>query len=89
MSGRRHIVDSEGTSYEDCVSLFLGRIASLVHVPRDKDFGIDFYCQPRVPAGAHTETVAELASLQVKGGGAKLTYGGLNPQGEWQEYEFT
>lgn len=89
MSGRRHVMDSVGSTYEDCVHLFVGRIASLVQIPREKDFGIDFYCQPRVPAGAQTETVAETGSLQVKGGRAKLAYGGLNERGEWPEYQFT
>jgi hypothetical protein len=82
-------MDSAGSSYEDCVCLFLGRIASLVHVPREKDFGIDFYFQPRIPSGPQTETVAELGSLQVKGGAQDLVYGGLNARDEWQEYEFT
>ena len=87
MSGRRHAMDSAGSTYEDCVRFLVGRIASLVHVPREQDFGIDFYCQPRIPAGPSTETLAELSSLQVKGGEAKLTYGGLNNRGEWREYE--
>lgn len=89
MSGRRHIMDSVGSTYEDCVRLFVGRIASLVAVPREKDFGVDFYFQPRVPIGPKTETVAELGSFQVKGGREKLGYGGLNRRGEWREYEFT
>jgi hypothetical protein len=33
--------------------------------------------------------VAELASLQVKGGNAELAYGGLSLRGEWREYELT
>jgi hypothetical protein len=82
-------MDSAGASYEDCVRLLVGRLASLVHVPREKDFGIDFYVQPRVPVGPRTETVIELASLQVKGGHESLSYGGLNENGEWREYEFT
>jgi hypothetical protein len=82
-------MDSAGSTYEDCVRLFLGHIASLVPVPREKDFGIDFYFQPRVPSGPRTETVAELGSVQVKGGEQGFAYGGLNSRGEWQEYEFT
>lgn len=89
MPGRRHVMDSEGSAYEDCVRHFLGRIASLVQVPREKDFGIDFYLQPRIPSGARTETVAELGSLQVKGGDQSLTYGGVDSHGNWREYEFT
>jgi hypothetical protein len=88
VSGRRHVMDSAGSTYEDCVRLFLGRIASLISVPREKDFGIDFYFHPRIPSGPRTETVAELGSLQVKGGAQDLVYGGLNARDEWQEYEF-
>jgi len=82
-------MDSTGSSYEDCVQLLLGRIASLVRVPREKDFGIDFYCQPRVADGAQTEMVTELAAVQVKGGAESLAYGGLDRRGQWREYEFT
>lgn len=89
MTGRRHVMDSAGSTYEDCVRLFLGRIASLVQVPREKDFGIDFYLQPRIPAGPRTETLAELGSLQVKGGDQGFAYGGIDSHGEWREYEFT
>lgn len=88
MSGRRNLMDSTGAAYEDCAASLIGRIASLVKVPREKDFGIDFYCQPRIADGAQTETVAELCSLQVKGGRQKLEYGGLNRRGEWKQYEF-
>lgn len=89
MAGRRHVMDSIGSSYEDCVTFLLGRIASLVRVPREKDFGVDFYCQPLVPAGPQSETVAELFALQVKGGGELPKYGGLNDKGEWRQYELT
>src|SRR3990172_7499880 len=89
MSGRRHVMDSTGSTYEDCAQFLVGHIASLVKVPREQDFGIDFYCQPRVLVGPQTETVAELCSLQVKGGREKLAYGGLNRRGEWRVYELT
>ena len=88
MSGRRHVMDSTGRTYENFVDFLLGRIASVVTIPREEDFGIDFYFQPRIPSGPHTETVAELGSLQVKGGEESLAYGGLNTKGEWKEYEF-
>ena len=89
MSGRRHKVDAIGRSYEDHVAFLVGRVASLVRVPREEDYGVDFYCQPLVSTGPQTQTVAELGSLQVKGGNAKLAYGGLNERGEWRDYEIT
>lgn len=89
MSGRRHKVGAIGRSYEDFVASLVGRIASLVKVPREEDYGVDFYCQPLVSTGPQTQTVSELGSLQVKGGSAKLAYGGVNERGEWRDYEIT
>ena len=68
-----------GTLYEGFVGLMLGRLASMVSVPRTEDFGVDFYCLPRQTTGAVTHTALDLCSIQVKGGGAAdLTYGGLD-----------
>jgi hypothetical protein len=89
MTGRRHTMDSKGASYEDCAQLLIGRIASLIPVPHEKDFGIDYFGQPRVPVGAQTETVKDLFALQVKGGDELLRYGGLSTTGEWRQYEIT
>lgn len=58
----------------------------MVPIPREEDFGIDFSFQPRIPSGPYTETVAELGSLHVKGGGEGLAYGGFNVQGDWKQY---
>src|SRR5437899_10778980 len=88
MSGRRHVMDSAGDSYEDCAAHLLGRIASMIHVPGKKDCGADFYFQPRVQLTEHTETVTELGSIQVKGGDEELSFGGLNDKNQWREYEF-
>lgn len=88
MSGRRHVMDSAGDSYEDCAAHLMGRIASMIRVPGKKDFGVDFYFQPRVPFTKQTETVTELGSIQVKGGSEELSFGGLNEKGQWREYEF-
>src|SRR5260370_26079572 len=60
----------------------------MIRVPGKKDFGADFYFQPRIPSTAHTETVTELGCIQVKGGDEELSYGGLNSKKEWREYEF-
>jgi len=88
MSGRRSVIDSRGGTYEDCANFLIGQIANLTAVPRERDFGIDFYCEPRLPIAAGSETVAGLCSLQVKGGVATLAFGGLNERGDWKEYEY-
>jgi hypothetical protein len=82
-------MDGVGSSYEKLVDSLLSPIASMIRVPREQDFGIDFYCQPRAPVGAHTETVTDLAALQVKSEDVPLRYGGLDPRGEWRKHEFT
>lgn len=84
---RRHKLDSSGSKYEKCADLLVGQIANMVKVPREGDFGVDFYCEPRFPVNSETETVAELAALQVKGNTSGLKFGGLNRKGEWKDYE--
>lgn len=85
---RRNKLDSIGGKYEKCANALLSRIANVIEVRREGDFGIDFYCEPRLSIGPSTETVAELCSLQVKGGAPRLRYGGLNRHGEWKDYDF-
>jgi hypothetical protein len=89
MAGQRHRMDSSGSSYEDYAKSLIGRFAALIPVQRERDFGLDFFCQPLVTAGKNTETVTELAALQVKGGIQKLTYGGLDRRGKWRPQQFT
>ncbi len=88
MPGRQLSVVATGDSYQKCADLLLSLICSVVPVSQPSDFGIDFYCQPRIPNGPRTETVAELCSIQVKGGQAGLKYGGLDTNREWKQFEF-
>jgi hypothetical protein len=81
-------MDSAGDSYEDCAAHLLGSIASMIRVPGKKDFGVDFYFQPRVQLTKYTEMVTELGSIQVKGGDEELSFGGLNDKNQWRDYEF-
>jgi hypothetical protein len=80
-------MDGVGAQYEIAVHSLLNPFASLVSVPRQDDFGIDFYCHLRRPTGIHTETVSDLAALQVKGGEASLVYGGADARGDWRKHE--
>lgn len=66
----------------------VGRLAALIPVQRERDFGIDFFCQPLVSTGRNTETVTELGALQVKGGLQRLAYGGLDRSGKWRQQQF-
>jgi len=87
MPGRRHEMDSIGESYEVFAESVLSRIAALTRIGTKQDFGTDIYCQPRVKAGARTESVTEFCLLQVKGGRSPLQFGGLG-KGHWKVHEF-
>jgi hypothetical protein len=88
MSGQRHKIDSTGDMYQDFAKVILGPIAALVEVPRQHDYGIDFFCQLLKPTGPVSQTVTDLLAIQVKGGKKQLRYGGVE-KGKWKEYEFT
>jgi hypothetical protein len=88
MSGQRHKIDSTGDLYQDFAKVVFGPIAALVEVPRQRDYGIDFFGQLLRPTGPATQTVTHLFAIQVKGGQERLRYGGIE-KGKWKEYEFT
>ena len=66
----------------------LSRFASMIPVPWEHDFGIDFYCLPRVSSG-HTEAPVSFCAIQVKGeSDSKLTFGGFRDgKPNWRKYE--
>lgn len=88
MPGQQLNIQATGAGYESFAEAVLGRIAAMVPVPREQDFGLDFYALPRVPLSPILETAVELCGIQVKGAD-KLTiaFGGLNKRGEWKKYE--
>jgi hypothetical protein len=88
MSGQRHKIDSAGDQYQDFAKVVFGPIAALVEVPRQRDYGIDFFCQLLKPTGPATQTATELFAIQVKGGQERLRYEGVK-KGKWKEYQFT
>jgi phosphatidylserine/phosphatidylglycerophosphate/cardiolipin synthase-like enzyme len=85
MSGERHKIDSTGAMYQDFAKVILGPIAALVEVPRQHDYGIDFFCQLLKPIGPVSQTVTDLFAIQVKGGKRQLRYGGVK-KGKWAEH---
>lgn len=86
--GDRHKMDAIGESYEVFAESILNRFATLTRIGAKQDFGTDMYCHPRIESGLHTETVTELCMLQIKGGSAKLQYGGRDDHKNWKSREF-
>ncbi len=89
MTGKQLKIQGIGSTNEAFCEAMLGRIAAMVPVPREHDYGIDFYCLPRRELTAHSETVAELAAIQVKGASTSaIVFGGTAPKSsEWRRYE--
>lgn len=61
----------------------------MIPVPREHDFGVDFYCLPRVDIDSRSEAVVELCGIQVKGRGTTgITFGGADKKsGAWKQHE--
>jgi len=88
MTGRQLNIQSLGAGYESFVATVVGRIAAMVDVRREHDYGVDFYVLPRVPLSTTTETAIELCALQVKGGAQdELSFGGVGKDGAWKAHE--
>jgi hypothetical protein len=88
MAGHRLEIDSIGESYEVFAESVLSRIAALTRIGTKQEFGTDMYCLPRIKTTERMEAVTELCLLQVKGGRARLEYGGLL-NGGWRAQEIS
>ena len=58
---------AEGASYENGPIPY-GSIANLIKVPRERDFGIDFFCQRRIAATGRLGSVIGAYALQIRSG---------------------
>jgi hypothetical protein len=86
MPGQQPDFAIQGDRYETAAEHVLGGILNLISVPRQRDFGIDFYCSVRLKSGSAAQTTRDLFGLQVGGPGKIITYGGLR-EGKPRPYE--
>lgn len=86
MTGRQAKVAVRGGQNENAAAHLINKLAGPIKVPREQDFGIDFFCQLYAHGGARSVYSDELFALQVKGGPDPLRYGGVR-DGEWRPYE--
>jgi hypothetical protein len=77
MPGQQANFAIEGDRYEITVQNILMSILSMVNIPRQRDFGIDFYCSVLLRSGNFAQTTRDLFALQVGGRSKPITYGGL------------
>jgi hypothetical protein len=88
MPGQQLANQAVGAGYESFAETVLGRIAAMVPVPREQDFGVDFYALPRVPLSVTSEKAIELCAVQVKpANDSSITYGGVDKNGSWRGHE--
>jgi hypothetical protein len=87
MTGRQAKVAVEGSQGETLAAYLLGFLSAPVKVPREHDFGIDYFCQLYVPGGARSVDSSDLFAIQVKGGDDNVVhYGGVRKE-QWRSYE--
>lgn len=89
MPGQQLTIKAIGSTNEAFCEAMLGRFASMIFVPNEQDFGIDFYCLPRRPSSRNSEMPVTLCGIQVKGeSGGNLTFGGVRGKNqEWRRHE--
>jgi hypothetical protein len=89
MPQRQLNIQGIGSAREAWTEGLLGRIASMIPVQREHDYGIDYYCLPRAKLGKGLETVVALAGVQVKGLTEPFVeFGGSDAKtGSWNKHE--
>jgi hypothetical protein len=88
MTGKQAGFAVLGAQNETVACDLIGRLCAPVKVPREHDFGVDFFCQLYTPGGGKSVGVDELFALQVKSEAEELSFGGLRDK-QWREYEIT
>ncbi len=77
-----------GAQNEADVQSLIGRLSAPVKVPREHDFGIDFFCQLYGDTQRKSVSVTDVFSLQAKGMTEDLGFGGFRKDGKtWRDYE--
>ena len=75
-----------GAQNEAHVQSLIGHLSAPVKVPREHDFGIDFFCQLYGDTVQKRVSVADVFSLQAKGMTEQLRFGGVRDE-KWRDYE--
>lgn len=86
MTGKQANFAVRGAQNEALVRELIGHLCAPSQVPREHDFGIDYFCQ-LYSFGTASVTSEDLFSLQVKGLTEALRYGGTDEDGKWRDYE--
>ena len=88
MPGKQPEFAVTGAQNETDTLSLIGRLSAPVKVPREHDFGIDFFCQLYVPTAPRSISVTDVFTLQAKGMTEVLRFGGLR-NNVWRNYEIS
>jgi hypothetical protein len=86
VTGKQTGFGVRGAQNEAVACDLIGRLSAPVKVPREHDFGADFFCQLYAPGEGTSVGVSEIFALQVKSESEELAFGGLRDQ-KWRDYE--
>jgi hypothetical protein len=86
MTGKQANFAVAGAQNEAVAQDLIGRLSAPVRVPREHDFGVDFFCQLYTPDGTKSVAITDVFTLQAKGSSELLRFGGVR-NGEWRDYE--
>src|SRR5207249_4769590 len=77
MPGQQADFAIKGDLFEIAAENVLSEVLSMISVPRQRDYGIDFYCSVRFKFTKYAQTTRDLFALQVGGPDKTIEYGGL------------
>ncbi len=86
MTGKQANFGVLGAQNEAVAHDLIGRLSAPVKVPREHDFGADYFCQLYTTEGTASVGTDQLFALQVKGMSEELSLGGLRGE-TWFEHE--
>lgn len=89
MTGKQANVTRRGAIHEDDAKAILRRLSSVIPVPRQDDYGIDFYCQEYSNETTTSHESQGIFGIQIKSSLDEYELGGLDRKGTWKEYDLS
>lgn len=92
MPGQQLLSTNQGAQNERLADLLLSKICAVTRVPREQDYGLDFYCQLTQPDGHVVRTLPYSFGVQLKPRSTSnvVSYGGYadsKDPSSWKAYE--
>ena len=89
MPGKQANVTKRGAINEDDAKSLLRRLSSVIPVPRQDDYGVDFYCQEYSDETKTSHQAKSIYGVQIKPNLNQYALGTFDHKGKWKKYELT